>query len=159
GMLLGMFSFASIPVDHARADLWVGSPEITSVDMGRPIRASHIASLLIQPDVIQAETCVAGFAYWQKPVGGMDLGVLIGSGLGDDGLGFPSELSAELRDRLTEPGTVVIDDADLDRLGVTGVGDFAQISQKRVRIVGLVHGMRGIAGAYVYCSMETARPA
>jgi putative ABC transport system permease protein len=66
-------------------------------------------------------------------------------------------LTAELRDRLTEPGTVVVDASDLDRLGVGAVGDVAQISERRVRVVGLVHGLRGLAGAYVFCSMRTAR--
>src|SRR5437588_550503 len=28
GLLLGLFSITSIPVDHTRADIWVGSPEV-----------------------------------------------------------------------------------------------------------------------------------
>src|SRR5262249_25484058 len=41
---------------------------------------------------------------------------------------------------------------------IQGIGDVAHISERRVRVVGIVHGLRGIAGAYVFCSIETARP-
>jgi putative ABC transport system permease protein len=58
---------------------------------------------------------------------------------------------------LTEPYTVVIDESDLDRLGIGGLGDFGQISDHKVRVVGIVSGFRAVAGAYIFCSLETAR--
>ena len=35
--LLGLFSITSIPIDESQADIWVGHPEVPSVDLGRPI--------------------------------------------------------------------------------------------------------------------------
>src|SRR3712207_8822653 len=37
GLLLGLFSITSIPIDKSNADIWVGHPEVPSVDLGRPI--------------------------------------------------------------------------------------------------------------------------
>src|SRR5260370_29000988 len=37
GLLLGLFSITSLPIDHSSADLWVGNPEVLSVDLGRTI--------------------------------------------------------------------------------------------------------------------------
>src|SRR3954452_16804592 len=37
GLLLGLFSITSIPIDHTRADVWVSAPAVLSVDLGRPI--------------------------------------------------------------------------------------------------------------------------
>jgi putative ABC transport system permease protein len=153
-----MFSFASLPVDHARADIWVGSPEVASVDLGRPIREGQIAHLLAAPEVQRCETYLQGFAYWVTAGGRSELCMIVGTRLDNDGLASPPVLTPELRDRLTEPGTVIVDDSDLDRLGIQGIGDVARISDRRVRVLGIVHGMRGIAGAYVFCSIETARP-
>jgi putative ABC transport system permease protein len=80
GLLLGMFVFASIPVDHARADVWVGSPELESVDLGYPIRGSRIASLVGDLEVEEAEIYFLGFAHWLKPgVGFVTLGESAGS--------------------------------------------------------------------------------
>jgi putative ABC transport system permease protein len=59
---------------------------------------------------------------------------------------------------LAEPGSVVVDEGELDRLGIRGVGDFAEVSSRRVRVVGLVHGLKSLAGPYVFCSLGTAQP-
>ena len=37
GLLLGLLKLMSTPVDHAPADVWVGHPEVLSVDLGRPV--------------------------------------------------------------------------------------------------------------------------
>jgi putative ABC transport system permease protein len=158
GLLLGLFSITSEPVDHTHADIWVGAPEVLSVDLGRPIPESFLLRLLKQPEVTAAEIYLQGFAYWGKPDGGSELCIVVGSRLDDKALGAMQELTPELRSRLTEPGAVVIDDSELVRLGIKGVGDVAEIIGRRVRIVGLVHGMKSIAGPYIFCSISTARP-
>src|SRR5438094_543769 len=38
GLLLGLFSITSIPIDRTQADVWVSAPKVLSVDLGRPIR-------------------------------------------------------------------------------------------------------------------------
>jgi putative ABC transport system permease protein len=158
GLLLGLFSVTSIPVDHTRADVWVGHPEVLSVDLGRPIPERWLSRLESQPEVQQTEIYLQGFAYWGKPNGGTELCIVIGSRLEGDPLGAVSELTSELRDRLTEPGSIVVDESELGRLGVKRVGDIAEITGQRVRIVGLVHGLKSLAGPYVFCSVPTARP-
>jgi putative ABC transport system permease protein len=158
GLLLGLFSITSIPVDHTRADIWVGAPEVLSVDLGRPMPESFLLRVENQPEVAVAELFLQGFAYWGKPNGGSELCVVIGSRLEDDSLGAVRELTPELRARLTEPGSIVVDESELDRLGIQGVGDVAEISMHRVRVVGLVKGLRSLAGPYIFCSASTARP-
>src|SRR5262249_23001462 len=58
----------------------------------------------------------------------------------------------------TQTGGIVVDESDLDRLGVKGVGDTAEVSGRRVRVVGLTRGLKSLAGPYVFCSRETATP-
>src|SRR5437868_6009700 len=70
GLLLGLFSITSIPIDHTRADIWVGAPEVLSVDLARPIPESYLARVAAEPGVEQCEIYLQGFAYWAKPVGG-----------------------------------------------------------------------------------------
>jgi putative ABC transport system permease protein len=158
GLLLGLFSITSIPVDHTRADIWVGSPQVLSVDLGRPMPESYLLRLASQPGVVASEIYLQGFAYWGKPDGGSELCIVIGSRLDDDSMGAVKELTPELRARLTEPGSIIVDEAELDRLGINGVGDVAEISGRRVRVVGLVKGLRSLAGPYIFCSVSTARP-
>jgi putative ABC transport system permease protein len=158
GLLLGLFSITSIPIDHTSADLWMGAPEVLSVDLGRPIREGYLARVACQPEVERCEVYLQGFAYWSKPKGGTELCMVIGSRLSEDALGRVDGLSPENCSKLTEPGAVVVDESDLERLGVKGVGDTAEISGQRVRVVGLTRGYKSLAGPYVFCSVNTARP-
>jgi putative ABC transport system permease protein len=157
GLLLGLFSITSIPIDHSRADLWVGAPRVLSVDLGRPVPESYLLRVAAQPEVERAEVFLQGFMYWAKPDGGSELCIVTGSRLDDDALGPVRELTPDLRRRLTEPGAIVVDKGELDRLGIHGVGDVAEVTNQRVRVVGLVHGLRSLSGPYIFCSIPTAR--
>jgi len=160
GLLLGLFSITSIPVDHTRADLWVGSPEVLSVDLGRPIKDTYYSRVASQPEVTDTELYMQGFAYWIKPGGGSELCMVIGSHLGAESLGLMEQLRQrpDLTMLLSEPGAIVIDKSELHRLGIQGIGDTAKISDQRVRVVGLVEGLKSLAGPYVFCSITTAQP-
>jgi putative ABC transport system permease protein len=156
GLLLGLFSITSLPIDETSADVWVGHPEVPSVDLGRPIPEAW-QSYLSLPGVVHIESFVEGFAYWDKPTGGSELCVLIGSRLSDGSLGAVKVLTARQRALLTEPGAVIVDDSEFARLGIKGVGDTAEVSGQHVRVVDTVHGMRSLAGPYIFCSLETAQ--
>jgi len=157
GLLLGLFSITSLPIDHTRAHIWMGAPKVLSVDLGRPIRENFLARLQCQPEVSACEIYLQGFAYWAKPEGGTELCMVVGSRLEDGALGTVTELTPELRARLTEPGSVVVDESDIDRLGITQVNETAEVSGRRVRVVGLTRGVKSLAGPYVFCSIATAR--
>lgn len=157
GLLLGLFSITSLPIDRAAADVWVGNPDILSVDMGRPIPTAWLGRLARLPQVEQVEEYLEGFTNWVKPSGGTELVCVIGSRLEAGSLGALDRLTPELRVRLTEPGACVIDENERARLGVQRVGDTAEIAGHRVRVVGLVRGIRSVVGPYIFCSLSTAR--
>jgi putative ABC transport system permease protein len=158
GLLMGLFSITSMPIDRTHADVWVGAPGVLSVDLGEGIREGYLARLAGRPEVAQSEVYLQGFAYWEKPAGGRELCMVIGSRLGDEALGHVDKLTPELRQQLVEPGAVVVDESDLDRLGIHGIGDVAEVSGHRVRVVGLTAGLKSLAGPYVFGSLGTARP-
>ena len=157
GLLLGLFSITSIPIDESQADVWVGHPKVPSVDLGRPIPEAWSSYIAPLPEVERTEPFIEGFAYWDKPNGGMELSLVIGSRLTPDALGAVKALTHEHRIRLNELGTVVVDKGEFSRLGVKKAGDTAEVNGKRVRIVGTVHGLRSLAGPYLFCSLDTAR--
>jgi putative ABC transport system permease protein len=157
GLLLGLFSITSIPIDESQADVWVGHPKVPSVDLGRPIPEAWSSYIAPLPEVERTEPFMEGFAYWDKPNGGMELSLVIGSRLTPDALGAVKALTPEHRGLLNELGTVVVDRGEFGRLGVTREGDTAEVNGKRVRIVGTVQGLRSLAGPYLFCSLDTAR--
>src|SRR5262245_9419175 len=159
GLLLGLFSITSIPIDHTRADIWSGAPGVLSVDLGESIRGSHVGRLAkLKDQIVQSEPYLQGFAYWAKPQGGRELCMVIGSRLAGDSLGAVDLLDSDLRAKLTEPNTIVVDESDRERLGINGINDTAEVSNHRVRIVGMTKGLRSLAGPYVFCHLTTAEP-
>ena len=93
GLLMGLFSITSIPIDHTHADIWMGAPRVLSVDLGEPIPEGNFARLENQPEVQRTEFFLQGFGYWSKPGGGRELCMIIGSNLGDHALGRVDELT------------------------------------------------------------------
>jgi putative ABC transport system permease protein len=157
GLLLGLFSITSIPIDHTHADVWMGAPAVLSVDLGRPIPESTLARMGVQPEVERCEPYLQGFAFWAKPGGGSELCMVIGSQLNPDSLGKIDKLTTEQCGMLAEEGAVIIDESDVKRLGVTGVGSTAEISGHPVRVVSLTRGLPSLAGPYVLSSIPTAK--
>ena len=161
GLLLGLFSITSMPIDRNNADLWMGAPGVQSVDLGRPIREGCIARVAAQPEIERCEPFLQGFAYWaRKEDGATELCMVVGARLAEDSLGAikPLRDDPDKMAMLTEPGTIIIDESDMVRLGVKKVGDVAEISGVRVRVVGFTTGVKSLAGPYVLCSITTARP-
>lgn len=159
GLLLGLLSVTALPIDNTRADLWVGGADVLSVDIGGAIPTAWVSRITESPEVIGVEEYVQAFSKWKKSNGGDELCIVIGSSLEDDAMGWVQVLTPELRLKLTEPNTVVIDAGELNRLGLKqGIGETGEIGGKMVRIVGLVHGYKSLAGPYVFCSQSTARP-
>src|SRR5579871_6477737 len=158
GLLLGLFSITSIPIDHTQADVWMGAPRVLSVDLGEAISEGHLARMGVQPEIEWCEPYLQGFAYWSKPGGGRELCMVIGSRLSPDSLGKVRELTPEQCGQLGEEGAVIVDESDLERLGIKGIGSMAEISGQQVHVVGLTKGLKSLAGPYVFCSINTAKP-
>lgn len=156
GLLLGMFEATSIPVDRARADIWVGHPEVASIDLGQSLPEAWLSYLTL-PEVAQVEPYFCGFGFWDRSGLGNELVILIGTKLDDEALGPISTLTREQRWQLTEPHAVIVDEGDFGILNLSGVGDTAEVFGNRVRVVGTVSGLGNLTAPYLYCSYETAR--
>jgi putative ABC transport system permease protein len=153
-----LFTITSTPIDRTDPrNVWVGSKDVQSVDLGRPIPISHIGRLGTHAGVKPPEPFIAMFGNFQKPDGGTDLCFLLGSSLEPDAAGAMNVLTPELRTALTEPFTIVMDESDMKRMGLANVNDTGKINGKEVRLVGTVKGMKSLAAPWVLCSLPTAR--
>jgi len=164
GLVLGLISMMSLPVDRSTADLWVGYPGVRSVDLGRPIPERWVVRVASHPEVERVEPAVIGFALWTRP--GADSATtvsevctIVGSRLDANSLAAAEAVRTdpELLTKLSVTGAVAVDESELSRLGINGIGDIAEIYGLRVRVVGLVKGYKSLGGPYLFCSFDTAR--
>ena len=159
GLLLGLFEITSVPVDITTADIWVGSQDVKSIDLGTQITANtHMARLTEKTGLVgQPEYFLANYANVSRQDGGMERCFVLGSSLEDGACGAATVLTPALRTALTEPNSIVIDQSEMKRMNVTGVGDTLKISGVEVKLVGTVNGIKSLAAPWVFCSHTTAR--
>ena len=164
GVMIGLLSTISLPVDKASADLWVGYPGVRSVDLGRPIPDHYAGRVEAQPEVLRVEPAILGFSLWTRVTSRdapatPEVITVVGTRLEPGSLGAVEYLRdhPDLMARLREPNSVVADRSDLGRLGIKGAGEQAEVFGNRIKVVGLVEGYRSIGGPYLFCSVETAR--
>src|SRR5262249_9178009 len=142
GLVLGVYAASAVPIDHARADVWVGTADVPAVDVGQTVPRRYLYELVAQPEVERAEEYVLDYSVWVRPAGTRVNCLVVGADLTPHSLGAVDQLTPDLRARLTEPGTVVVDASETGRLGVQKVGDRAEVGRKAVRVVGLVRGLK-----------------
>jgi putative ABC transport system permease protein len=154
-LVLGIFRSASVQVSGSSAQLWVGYPGTESVNLGRPIPEGVEALLRMDSAVARVEPFQWGDGNWRGAKGNVAVSV---SGINPepDGLLYAHVLTPSERTRLREPDSVIVDRADLGKLGVN-VGDSASVNGHRVHIVAESRGLRSLSGINVLASLETAR--
>lgn len=156
-LVLGIFNSAAVYIKKSGGDLWVGYPGTQSIELGRPIPHDAEIKLLMDPDVERVEPFRWIDGDWRGPADKGGVSVFI-SGIDTraDGMMFSRVLSPALRAALDEPDGVVIDRADLAKLGLK-VGAQAVVNGQRVRIVGVGTGLRALGGVNIVTSLATAR--
>jgi putative ABC transport system permease protein len=156
-LVLGIFGATSVYITGSSADVWIGYPGTQSVGSGRSIDANVQSRILMDPAVTHVEPYEWIDGDWRGTgdTGGVSVFVS-GIDTAADGLMFSKVLPHELRARLAEPDAVIVDRADLDKLGVALNGT-ATINGQRVRVVGVSSGLRGLGGINVIASLDTAR--
>ncbi len=156
-LVLGIFSSASVYVTGSSADLWMGYPDTQSVDQGRPIDPNSVALLQMAPEVVQVEPFLWFDGDWRgpRPTGGVTV-LVSGIDPRPDGLMFSRVLAPNLRRALQVPDAVIVDRAELDKLGVT-IGATAYINGQPVHVVGVGSGLRALGGVNILTSLDTAR--
>jgi len=155
-LMLGIFSSAGVYVSRSGGDLWAGYPGTQSVELGRPIPRDTEMWLRMDPAVAQVEPFQWLDGDWRGPVERGGVSVFV-SGISPDadGMMFAHVLGARERALLVEPGSVIVDAADVDKLGV-GIGDTATLNGRHVKIIAAVPGLRALGGVNIVTSLATA---
>jgi putative ABC transport system permease protein len=158
GLFLGFQQMITTMIDHAHADLWIAPPETKSFESSSLLDGRERFQALSIRGVSEAIPVMMGFAYWRKPDGGSSTPVfVIGVEAGSPGL-QPWNLIEGNLDDLTTPDAVAIDRSYFARLGVTGIGEYAEISNQRARVAVVTNGIRSFTTTpYVFTTLDRAR--
>jgi putative ABC transport system permease protein len=158
GLYLGASNIITANIDHAKAALWItiyGAKSFEDGGMLLTSRERHQA--LATPGVKAVIPLVVRFAEWRKPAGGSARVVVVGTDAEDGGLA-PFNLDKGTWEDIKAPEAVAVDRTYLNELGITGIGDTAQIADGRVRVRALTDGVRSFTQSpYAYTTLNRAR--
>ena len=155
-LVFGIFDSAAVYINASRGQIWVGYPGTQSIDLGRSIPRDAQMRLLMNPQVAQVEPFQWVNGDWRgsRQLGSVSVFV---SGIdpAPDGLVFARAIPPALRARLEEPGAIIVDRADLPKLGIQ-VGQSGILNGQRVYLVGTTSGLRALGGVNIVTSLATA---
>jgi putative ABC transport system permease protein len=158
GLYLGSSRMITGMIDQSKSDLWITAFGAKSFEEGGTLltsRERHQA--LAVPGVKAVVPLVVAFSEWRKPNGGSTRVLVVGTDAEDGGLA-PYNLVNGTWDDIKAPEAVAADDSYFDELGITALGDTAQIGQGRVRVRALTHGIRSFTKSpSVFTPIDRAR--
>lgn len=156
-LVFGIFGSAAVYINKSGGDLWLGYPGTQSIELGRPIPREAAIRAQMDPAVARVEPFRWVDGDWRGPADKGGVSVFIsGIDTRPDAMMFADALTPQLRAKLDEPGGVIVDHADLAKLGLD-IGGRAVINGHRVRIVGVGNGLRALGGVNILTSLSTAQ--
>ena len=157
GLYLGARNLITAMIDRADGDLWIMAYGTKNFEEAQLIDLREKFSALSIPGVAKATPLIVAFNDWRKPTGGSTIVVTIGADAEDGGLSPWNIVEGDIT-ALGARDAVIVDKTYLQDLGLTGVGDTAQVGASRVRVAALTDGIRSFTlTPYVFTTLNRSR--
>lgn len=157
GLFLGFGHMVTTVIDNAHADLWI-MPRGTKcfedpslLDARKQTRARETAG------VADAVPLVIGFSDWRLPSGSLTPVFVVGTDLKAKAL-LPWNVVDGKVEALSGNDAVAVDRSYFERLGVSKLGDTAELRNQNVKVVAITDGIRSFTTTpYVFLNIDRAR--
>jgi putative ABC transport system permease protein len=157
GLYLGARKTIVGMIDNANADLWIMAYGAKNFEDSQLQSGRGRYTALTVPGVERVTPLVVSFVRWRRPQGGLALSVLVGTDI-EDGALVPWKIAEGSVASIQEPDGVAIDKTYLKSLGISGIGDTAQIANRRIRVTALTEGIRSFTTSpYIWTTSNRAR--
>lgn len=155
GLLVGWINTNSAIIKHAGVDIWVMAKETRTLDYGTAIPRHRIQQVSSVEGVSWAEGMLVGWINWQHPEGKNITVEVIG--LDTSNAGGPWKLLDGDIESIHLPETVIVDELSKNALGMSQIGDAAEMQGKRAVIGGFSQEVRTFTAApFIFTSIKNA---
>ena len=168
GLFMGLLGNASITIEKLPADLWITAPNTPNVDFATSFPAQRVERIRAIHGVERADNLIVAFMEIALPSGAKE-GTLVYALERFRDWGFPWRVTQGDVDDLRRQPSIFMDDSAERRYGAFHVGEYREILDRRLKIVGrtreaksftttpilfmdlaLAQEMRGLAGQTTY---------
>lgn len=116
GLFVGLMRKSSLLVDHGRADIWIGQRYMSNVDIGTYIPERWLTRVRDLPGVERVDPYLVMFCPATMPDGRFEVVMVVGSEPAS-WLGGAWDIVEGDVESLRQPDAILVDTADLARLG------------------------------------------
>jgi putative ABC transport system permease protein len=163
GTYFGFVDSAGTVIEHMGGDVWIMSRGTTVLDYAELLGADVPLRAKEHPCVRDARGLILSWFYPRRPDGGIICAQIIGMQPAA-GKVTPWSLIQGTPDDLDAPDRIAVDDRDLGKFGLTGIGsdlevapDFG-VAAQTVHVAALTRGVRSFTlNPYVFANIETTR--
>jgi putative ABC transport system permease protein len=157
GIYLGFMRNASIIIDNTPVDIWITSKNSANFDFPLPFSESKLNKVKEIPGVAWADKLILTWANMKKLDGGSENIELIGFNP-ESGIGGPWNVKDGSIQALKAGKGIIVDESAFPKLGRLRIGDYVEVNENRVKVVGITEGIRGFTTApYVFTTYRTAQ--
>ena len=158
GLYLSFERMVTTMIDHAEADLWIVPRGTKCFEDPSLLDDRERFRALSIPGVIEAAPLVIGFAEWKLTNGGATPVFVIGSDKNSKAGLQPWNIIAGNLDQLANPDAVAVDRSYFERLDVSGLGDVAEMRDRKAKVAVITKGIRSFTTTpYVFTVFDRAR--
>jgi len=155
-ILLGLLAKNTMFIENAGADLWIVPPGTRQLQPGALMFDSVVSRARTVPGVGLAEPLLFGSGTIQKPEGGSEPVTLIGTRL-PSRLGGPWSMVAGDPSAISQPHTVIFEDAEREKYGQLDIGSVRELNGRQVRAGGFTWGLLPFGPGYAFAEIDLAR--
>lgn len=157
GIYLGFMENASIIIDNTQGDIWVTSKNSANFDLPLPFSELKLNKVRATPGVAAADKLILGWTSMKRRDGGAENIELIGFNP-ETGVGGPWRMREGRLGDVKAGKAIIVDESAFGKLGTLRVGDYVEVNEQRVKVVGISEGVRGFTTApYVFTSFRAAQ--
>ncbi len=157
GIYLGLMETSSTIIDHTNGDIWITSKNSKNFDFSQPFPEQKINQVLAAEGVKDAEKLIVTWGVIKQKQGGTEQVEIIGYNP-DTGIGGPWKMkTGHFRD-VKNGNYAIVDESSMRRLGRFEIGDYREILNRRLRVVGTSEEVKSFTTApVIFTSYKTAQ--
>lgn len=157
GIYLGMMENTASIINHTEADLWITARNNRNFDFSLPFPEYRENKAKAVQGVAWVKKMILVWSLMKLKEGGSENVEIVGFDP-ESGIGGPWHMVEGSVKDVKYPRGVIIDESSFPKLGRMEIGDFRELFNKKVRVVGICRGAKRITTAPIlFTSYKTAQ--
>ncbi|MEK7307766.1 MAG: FtsX-like permease family protein [Nitrospirota bacterium] len=157
GIYLGLMETSSVIIDHTPGDIWITSKNSRNFDFSQPFPEYKINSVLAVEGIESAEKLIVAWGIIKQKEGGTEQVEIVGYNP-DTGIGGPWKMKEGHYRNVKNGNYAIIDESSIRRLGKISIGEYREVLNKRLQIVGMSEEVKSFTTApIIFTSYKAAQ--